>query len=190
LKNLKRATIVGDTTGGGAHPVDGFFWGDLHLRASIPFGRAINPITGTNWEGTGVAPDLVVASNAALDVAHRDALKKISARTTNEDDRRRLEWAIIGLDDRINPAPVDVTSLAGYAGTYGERAIKLENGRLYYRRGENPWAALIPMSETLFRMESLDFFRLEVVRDGGGRPTALVGHYDNGTADRSERTRP
>lgn len=188
LKNLKRATIVGDTTGGGAHPVDGFFWANLHLTASIPFGRAINPITGTNWEGTGVAPDLVVASDNALDVAHREALKKISTRTTNERDRMMLDWAITGLDSKINPATIDMASLSGYAGAYGERAIKFENGKLYYRRGGNPWAALIPMSETLFRMENVDYFRLEVVRDGQGKPTALVGHYDNGMVDRSERS--
>lgn len=59
LKNLKRATIVGETTGGGAHPVE-----DVRLSERIvigvPYMRARNPISQTNWEGTGVAPDIAV----------------------------------------------------------------------------------------------------------------------------------
>src|SRR5262245_10513682 len=55
LKNLKRATIIGEITGGGAHPVGGYAI-TPHVHATIPVGRAVNPISGTNWEGTGVAP--------------------------------------------------------------------------------------------------------------------------------------
>ena len=64
LKNLERATIVGETTGGGAHPVDrhSFDFGDYQVILSLPFGRAVNPITDTNWEGTGIEPHLVCAS--------------------------------------------------------------------------------------------------------------------------------
>jgi len=188
LKNLKRATVVGDTTGGGAHPVDGFYWANVHLSASIPFGRAVNPITGTNWEGTGVAPDIIVESTSALDAAHREALKKIVARTTDEQDKAMLNWAIAGLDAKLNPPHVDVAALSRYAGEYGPRAIKVDNGVLFYRRAQNPWARLTPMSSTLFQPDNIDYFRLEVVLDTHGNPVALVGHYDNGTVDRSERT--
>lgn len=188
LKNLKRATVVGDTTGGGAHPVDSFYWANVHLSATIPFGRAINPITKTNWEGTGVAPDIIVESASALDAAHREALKKIVARTTNEEDKAPLDWAIAGLDAKLNPPNIDVAALSRYAGDYGPRAIKLDNGVLFYRRAQNPWARLSPMSATLFQPDNIDYFRLEVVLDTQGNPIALVGHYDNGTVDRSERT--
>jgi hypothetical protein len=56
LKALKRATIVGETTGGGAHPVTGHRISD-HFIVGVPFARAVNPITKTNWEGTGVEPE-------------------------------------------------------------------------------------------------------------------------------------
>lgn len=190
FKNLKRGTIVGDTSGGGAHPNEFVHWRNLHVTMSIPFGKAINPITGTNWEGTGVIPDMPCPTNMALDVAHQDALKKILARTTDERARFELEWAIAGLEDKINPRQVDVSRLANYAGTYGPREIKFEDGRLFYRRGENPWAPLVPMTDTLFRLEGVDYFRLEIVSGADGKPTELVGHYDNGTVDRSERTIP
>ena len=75
LKNLKRATIVGETTGGGAHP-GGFARLDAHFGMFIPRGRAISPITKTNWEGTGVKPDVEVPAGQALHVARLTALKK------------------------------------------------------------------------------------------------------------------
>ncbi|MGH7636571.1 MAG: S41 family peptidase [Gemmatimonadaceae bacterium] len=70
LKNLKRATIVGETTGGGAHPVNGHRIHDKFM-IGVPFARAINPITKTNWEGTGVEPDVKVSASNALDVAKK-----------------------------------------------------------------------------------------------------------------------
>lgn len=75
LKNLKRATIVGETTGGGAHP-GGPARLHEHFSAFIPSGRAINPISKTNWEGTGVEPDVKVPKEQALKVAYLAALKK------------------------------------------------------------------------------------------------------------------
>ena len=77
LKMLKRATIVGETTGGGAHPVSGHRIDD-HFSIGVPFARAINPISKTNWEGTGVEPDVQCPADEALDVARKmaaDAIK-------------------------------------------------------------------------------------------------------------------
>lgn len=68
LKNLGRATIVGETTGGGAHPVRGE-WINAQFTIGVPFGQAIHPITKTNWEGTGMEPDVEVAASEALDKA-------------------------------------------------------------------------------------------------------------------------
>lgn len=76
LQNLKRATIIGETTGGGAHPGD-IYQLDAHFEIFIPTGRAINPISGTNWEGVGVLPDIETPQEEALNVAHIMALKKV-----------------------------------------------------------------------------------------------------------------
>ena len=70
LQNLKRATIVGETTGGGAHPVAGHRFDD-HFIIGVPFARAVNPITKTNWEGTGVKPDVPVDASQALETAEK-----------------------------------------------------------------------------------------------------------------------
>ena len=65
LQALKRATIVGATTAGGAHPASEGRLGD-HFAISVPWGNSINPITGTNWEGVGVVPDVKVSADEAL----------------------------------------------------------------------------------------------------------------------------
>jgi retinol-binding protein 3 len=70
LKSLKRATIVGETTGGGAQPVSGHRI-DEHFMIGVPFARAVNPITRTNWEGVGVEPDVKVPASEALATAQR-----------------------------------------------------------------------------------------------------------------------
>jgi retinol-binding protein 3 len=76
LKNLKRATIVGETTGGGAHPVEGHRIDD-HFMIGVPFARAVNPISKTNWEGTGVEPDVPVKAADALEKAEELAASKL-----------------------------------------------------------------------------------------------------------------
>ena len=79
LKNLKRATIIGETTGGGAHPVSGHRIDD-HFSIGVPFARAINPISKTNWEETGVEPDIKVPASEALEVAKKMAAEQIKKR--------------------------------------------------------------------------------------------------------------
>ena len=76
LKNLKRAMIIGETTGGGAHPTTGHRIDD-HFTIQVPFARAINPISKTNWEGVGVEPDVPTKASEALDVATKLAAGKI-----------------------------------------------------------------------------------------------------------------
>jgi hypothetical protein len=76
LKVLKRATIVGETTGGGAHPVRGHRITE-HFGIGVPFARAINPVTHTNWEGTGVEADVKVDASQALEEAIKLATERI-----------------------------------------------------------------------------------------------------------------
>jgi hypothetical protein len=68
MQALKRATVVGERTWGGAHPTMPWRLGD-HFYAAIPSARSISPITHTNWEGTGVIPDVAAPPAEALAVA-------------------------------------------------------------------------------------------------------------------------
>ncbi|MDF2176906.1 S41 family peptidase [Aliiglaciecola sp. CAU 1673] len=76
FKQLQKAIIVGETSKGGANP-----WHYVELgngfRAAIPFAKAINPITKTNWEGVGITPDIAVPASEALDRAYLMALETL-----------------------------------------------------------------------------------------------------------------
>ena len=76
LKALKRATIVGEVTGGGAHPTMGHRLDD-HFQIDVPFARGINPVTKTNWEGSGVEPDVKVDASQALEMATKLATERV-----------------------------------------------------------------------------------------------------------------
>ncbi|WP_426361730.1 S41 family peptidase [Streptomyces sp. E-08] len=77
LQQLGRAVVVGEPTLGGAHPCRGWTV-HPHLEATIPVGRAVNPVSGTNWEGTGVQPDVPCAAADSLDRAHALALTRLA----------------------------------------------------------------------------------------------------------------
>lgn len=101
LKNLKRATIIGETTGGGAHP-GGNFRVSEHFGMFVPTGRAISPITKTNWEGTGVTPDIAVPAEQALVVARLTALKKQLTTLQNSDFKAGVQDEIEKLEKELN----------------------------------------------------------------------------------------
>jgi tetratricopeptide (TPR) repeat protein len=88
LQARNRAKVIGETTGGGAHPVkfermaNGFVF-------VVPYARSINPITQTNWEGVGVIPDIKVTAEMALEKAKEVA--KISATQYRETPFKQLE---------------------------------------------------------------------------------------------------
>ncbi|MFN2145752.1 MAG: S41 family peptidase, partial [Anaerolineales bacterium] len=78
LQALKRATLIGETTSGGAHPGSPFRL-HPHFEMFVPLGMAINPVTGGNWEGVGVVPDIEVSADEALGRAHQLALEGVIA---------------------------------------------------------------------------------------------------------------
>ena len=81
---------MGEVTGGGANP-----GGPVRINDDfvifIPTGRAINPITKTNWEGTGVTPDVQVPQDKALVTAEKLALEKILTKTTNPQRKHKIQ---------------------------------------------------------------------------------------------------
>ncbi len=89
LRNLERATIIEETTGGGAHPVRPVKVSDRFM-IGVPFARAISPITKTNWEGTGVAPHIQTPAAEALDAAYLLAIEKVAETTKNPQQKAQL----------------------------------------------------------------------------------------------------
>lgn len=96
LQALKRAVVVGETTGGGAHPVDRVQLGH-QFAADIPDAQGINPITGTDWEGIGVVPEVAMPSGKALSKAHELAIARLRAMATDPLTRAELDGVAMEL---------------------------------------------------------------------------------------------
>lgn len=101
LKTLKRATIVGATTGGGANP-GGVFKLAEHVGVFIPTGRAINPITKSNWEGTGVVPDVAVPHDQALLTAQVLAMQPVVAAMSDPWRKEEATKVLVDLKAKLD----------------------------------------------------------------------------------------
>ncbi len=100
LQTRQRATVVGETTGGGANDNDFRRLTD-HYLVSVSIGHAINPVTHTNWEGTGVEPDVKVPQDQALRTAYRLALQHLIERARDDETVRELKLALSALEGEV-----------------------------------------------------------------------------------------
>jgi C-terminal processing protease CtpA/Prc len=96
LHARKRALLVGETTGGGAHSGATFRVTD-HYAAFIPLSRTLSPVTGKNWEGTGIAPDVAVPAALALAAAHERAVEELAAKAASDERRAALQAVLAQL---------------------------------------------------------------------------------------------
>jgi hypothetical protein len=187
----KAATIVGGTTYGAANNnkkvaiAPGFV-------LSVSYNRPINPITKTNWEGTGVIPDIPVPGSTALEVAELNALDTLSiASSATAAKRAEYTWARQAVAAQLNPVKLSKEQLLRYAGTYGSMSIRAVNGNLYLTRSDRPrWEQnilLVPLDENgLFVVSSFDGLR---VRFHAKSLDLLYGNEDDrDTFARSSKT--
>lgn len=105
FQTQNRAKIVGETTGGGANPGDGYAIGKGYA-AFIPNGRAINPMTKTNWEHVGVKPDIAVPAADAQKVAHAAILRELIAAATDPDEKAQLQGILKDVEAGVVAVPV------------------------------------------------------------------------------------
>lgn len=182
LQAAKRATIVGEASGGAANPggiapIPGGF------RIFISGGSPINPVTGRNWEGTGVVPDIAVAAADALQTAQVDALKAIIAA---DNERTDAVWSLELLETKAKP-PAD---LSPYAGSFGPMTISATDGALELRNGRRPPLRLTPLGPDLFGHPTDPWVRFAFQRDAGGAVTAVDQLDPYGPARRQRRNSP
>lgn len=187
LKNLKRATIVGETTGGGAHPGGTQIVNDDFVMF-VSTGRAINPYTKTNWEGTGVSPDIDIDSKLAFTKAYIMALEKLASAEQEEMKKNRINFFKESLTLSMDAPEISTETLKNYIGEYGERKVSFENGKLYYQRGKRQIHELTPIADDTFMLMEVDYFRVKFEKDAAGNITGITGIYDNGNTDSTPRT--
>lgn len=178
LKHLGRAIIVGATTRGGAHPLNISVVSDFILY--IPDQMSIHPVTKSNWEGVGVKPDIEIKPEDAFNYAYMEALKTLVAKTTDEEKQSKYQWAIEGLNARINKVLISEEVLKSYAGKYDTRSIYYENGQLLYQYGDRAKGKMIPLTEDYFALEDYDYVRVKFIKENGN-VTSLEEIFDDGT---------
>nr|WP_294861032.1 S41 family peptidase [uncultured Fluviicola sp.] len=166
MQQVKRAVVVGDTTGGGAHPTGSFSIGQGFVM-DIPTHRSPNIISKTDWEGTGVRPDFAVASELALQKAQELIFNDFLSKTTDERERQSIQWNLTSLENRtlltkqLQEGTIKLTNevLLSYCGEYHPSepnsglpvmTIFLNGGNLYRRYEGSQDLRLIPISATKF----------------------------------------
>jgi len=181
LKHMKRATLIGETTAGDAHPVTKeIVRKDFDVR--LPYGRPINPITGSNWEGTGVEPHIAVPSEDALKTAHLIAVEQLTAHCMDENDRNLLLWTAEIITSDYSPVVLDEADLSRCAGEYGKRRFFIKDGGLFYGIQEfsESWK-LLSMTKTRFRLD--EDMKFEFILDEGNKASAVMIYYRDGRSD-------
>lgn len=177
MKQLKRAILVGERTRGGAHPVASKVLND-QLILILPEWTSFHPVTKSNWEGVGIAPDIEAAAEKAFDVAYAKALTQLRDSAASVQERALYQWHFDGFNARANPAAVDAALMRSYAGKYGTLNITYEDGVLYYQRGDRMKHKMIPMSETLFLVDEESDLRIRLKREGGMNRAVIVLYSD------------
>lgn len=183
LQAAKRAVVVGEASAGGANPGDMAPVGD-GFAVFVSDGSPVNPITGKNWEGTGVIPDVAVPAGDALVKAEQLALTKVLAGQGDALAKAEARWAL----EALGPA-APVAALSDYAGDYGVRSIVVQDGRLKVVQGRRPPLWLKPLAPDTFAVEGAAVpTRITFDRDAAGRITGMVQALSNGQAGRFART--
>ncbi|MEZ6023751.1 MAG: S41 family peptidase [Hyphomonadaceae bacterium] len=172
LQAAGRATVVGEASAGAANP-GGYIPLGQGLAVFVSAGTPVNPITGRNWEGAGVQPDVAAPTAQSLTRARQLALEAIIANPGSAGADVEARWALDALNAESRAAP---RGLDAYAGNYGPRSVRVEDGGLVLHRDRRPGLALLPLAER-------DHFavagaapqqRVRFERDARGRISAMV----------------
>jgi hypothetical protein len=162
IQVFKRGVVVGEVTGGGANPT-----GPVPLvhnfLAIIPFGYAVNPITESNWEGTGVEPDIEVPAEEALVEAHLLAIKRLQEDASDPMSRSQLDAITfkLELEKPSSKSGEDEIKQEQIAGKYASKlpipplTIEARNGDLFLNVPGNPESKLVSVGPNRYKIDGL-----------------------------------
>jgi hypothetical protein len=162
---FKFGTLIGEKTAGAANNNNEFALPHGFV-VSVSTGRPVHSVTGGNWEGVGVAPDIEPVSAKALDRANLDALAAV-AKLGDGAAVAEAKWAMAEVEARMTPVALSAEAAMTYAGTYGERKIWIEGAELMFQRAGRPASALIPLTADLFALAARSDVRLRFRRKDG-----------------------
>ncbi|WP_170069418.1 S41 family peptidase [Spirosoma pollinicola] len=179
MQMAKRAIIVGEKTGGGAHPTKPISVGQ-GIVISIPFARSLNPVTHTDWEGVGVIPTVSIEASQAFAKAQELALLEQLYAATTEQEKHQLAYLLDELAAQRQAQPLPVNVLRVYAGTYGPLTIYLNKNKLFCKNTEagGLLTELKHISNRRFVLD--DTAHVEFVKDSKGRYPTIKLYVSDG----------
>lgn len=161
LQRLGRATIIGERTAGGAHPVTRVPI-DERFMLQVPFGQIRDPVKGQDFEGVGVTPDIAVSASDALLAAQKFLLGS-RAKAGDSD----AKWALTPVEFALSGQAVSAKELDDAAGKYeGRSLVRTPTGLAYHWR-DRFVLALNPIGKDLFAVDGTDDYRFHLVRENG-----------------------
>ncbi len=188
LQQFKRAIVIGEPTSGKANPGELFAVNDF-LYMMIPTGYVTVLPTGTNWEGSGVIPDIKIDPLLALPEAVEEICSILEKQDTNEDHRILYRWISEQYEAQQNQQFPSEQYIKNIIGNYeNDRKIIFENGIVYCISSTGFKRRLTYMGNQTFMMEGRDDYRLRFQDN-----KKIADYYDvlwyDGTSDKVNRSR-
>ena len=184
LQSAKRAIVVGETSMGAANPGGEVDAGN-GFSIFISFATPINPLTGTNWEGRGVTPDVIVAPDMALDTARRLALESVLAKGLSVGAATDTRWALDAL--RAETSATQRVRTRDFVGSFGTMAVNASEDRLILQQGRRPARTLLSLGADTYTTRENPSQRIVFERDAKGRVIALEMRHSDGDISRHRR---
>ena len=161
LQRLGRATVIGEQTAGGAHPVTRLPIDDWFML-QVPFGQIRDPVKGQDFEGVGVTPDIAVPASEALLAAQKFLLQgRVDAGDAD------AQWAMVPVAFATSGKTASATDLDAAVGKYEGRALLRTKTGLAYHWRDRFVLALDPIGKDLFAVQGTDDYRFRLVRENG-----------------------
>jgi hypothetical protein len=168
VQQFKLGQLVGAKTGGAANnntfvPITPGF------MLSVSYGRPVHPVSQSNWEGMGIAPDVPIDPSLALDMAQLLALTKLATASTSPEQRAEYAWAKIETEARLHPVTVQSEEAKSLTGAFGQYIVTFHDGSVWLARPGHPlWPHPHPLralnADHLFAVDGVDM--LHVVLKG------------------------
>ena len=189
LQSMKNVVIIGDTTRGGAHLTRSFSLGNGFV-AFIPYLRGENVKTKTDWEGTGVIPDIKIEESKSLLTAQNTILTRKLAVAANDTEKRKISWLINYYKSTNSDVVADSSNAAKCIGRFAEFEITVKENQLMFRdtnQPNNSQKKLIAITSTLFQVEN--DYQVEFTIEENGSCNSIKMYWEDGWVETIKRTK-
>ena len=187
LQQLRNGTVIGEKTHGGAHLTRSFS-AENGFVAFIPFSRGENSRTKTDWEGTGVQPQLIINEDRALSEAQVHALNSLLAKQTDEAEKRKITYAINYLNSRTNGFIPKKSLEEAYLGSYEYFEVSYAQNQLLFQDTKNHKKPILmtPISANFYQVG--DEYQIAFQVNEEGKCTAFQMYGEDGWQELILRT--